>query len=554
MVRSHEHGAISTKPTLTSHAELPLQLTWLGNSYTQHFEHTGDLQDNDNAIFYHQRAIESTPHSDNNFPGRLSNLGGSYSDRFKYTGDLQDIDYAISHFQRAVESTPSGHVDLPYVLSNLGKSYIDCFTCMHDLKDINSAIFHLENAVKSIPINGAPSTLLNNLGASYLSRFNLTRNLQDIDLAISYLQRAVESTPSSYTNLPTWFNNLGNSYRSHSKHTNDLQDIDHSISYHQHAIESIPSGHAKLPSLLINLALSYTERFKSSGNLKDIDYAISHQESAIKSTPSGNAHLCIFFGNLGKSYELCFQHTHNLPDVQNSIAFYHQAAEGNGSPSARLVAAAVAALLSSELGDSGCLIDFALAISLLSELAGLEQTIHHQYAKLCGYPPVVPVAVANALHYNRPDLALEWLEQGRCLVWNQLNQLHTPVNSLHMRNPSLADRFVKVAKALESDGTCLALSSHSSYATLAEEIHIQDNTRDHTFHAADYRQLLKEIRDLPDFHDFLQPPNATNLLSSLRSDGPVIIFNLYEAQCDALALIAGIKKPLHIPLKNFSLV
>ena len=69
--------------------------------------------------------------------------------------------------------------------------------------------------------------------------------------------------------------------------------------------------------------------------------------------------------------------------------------------------------------------------------------------------------------------------------------------------------------------------------------------------AAEYKQLLEEIWGLLDFHDFLQPPKATDLLPS---NGLVIIFNLDKTQCDALALIAGIDKLLHIPLENFSLV
>jgi hypothetical protein len=38
--------------------------------------------------------------------------------------------------------------------------------------------------------------------------------------------------------------------------------------------------------------------------------------------------------------------------------------------------------------------------------------------------------------------------------------------------------------------------------------------------------LPEKIRSLPDFNDFLRPPKAVNLLSSLPSDGPVIIFNI----------------------------
>ena len=88
---------------------------------------------------------------------------------------------------------------------------------------------------------------------------------------------------------------------------------------------------------------------------------------------------------------------------------------------------------------------------------------------------------------------------------------------------------------------------------LADNIHLQDDTLNHTLHAAEYRQLLEEIRSLPDFNNFLRPPKAINLLSSLPSGGPVIIFNIHDARCDALALINTIEEPLHIPLKDFSL-
>ena len=115
----------------------------------------------------------------------------------------------------------------------------------------------------------------------------------------------------------------------------------------------------------------------------------------------------------------------------------------------------------------------------------------------------------------------------------------------------MADHFVKVASALESYGTCSS-SIFSPDSTLKEQIHIQDLTCKHTILSAEYNQLLKEIWDLPDFYDFLQPPNATYLFSSLPSDGPVVLFNVYTKYCDALVLIAGTEEPLHTPLEHFS--
>ncbi|KAF8797480.1 hypothetical protein BYT27DRAFT_7179347 [Phlegmacium glaucopus] len=555
---SHHQKAIRSTPS--GHADLPSLFSNVGNSYARRFERTGDLQDIDHAISHHQNAVKSTPSGHVNLPSRFNNLGTSYLDRFQHTGDLQDVDYAISHYQNAVESTPSGHADLPSLFNGLGNSYLCRFQRTGNLHDINHAISYHQKAIESTPSRHANlPNRFNSLGNSYLCRFEHTGDLQDIDHAISHHQNAVQSTPSGHADLPSrLFNSLGNSYLRRFERSGDLQDIDHALSHHQKAVESTPSGHADLPSLFNSLGISYVRHFERSGDLRDIDSGISYHQDAVKSTPSGHALLPDHFRNLGKSYFHRFKCTHHLSDIQHSVASFRQAAEANGTPSIRLASAISAATLSSVCDDldddSRCLTDFANAISLLSEVAGLEQTIHRRHVNLHGRSNIVGSAVATALCLDKADLALEWLEQGRCLVWNQLNQLRTPIDNLRIKNPSLANRFIQVASALESYGTRSTLSIPSSHATLAEDIRIQDDTRNHTLHATEYKQLLEEIRDLPDFHDFLQPPKASDFLSSLPSDGPVIIFNIHDTRCDALALIAGIKEPLHISLEDFSLV
>ena len=276
-------------------------------------------------------------------------------------------------------------------------------------------------------------------------------------------------------------------------------------------------------------------------------------QKAVECVPSGHANFPSLFRNLGNLYACRFDSTHYFPDVKHSITLYCQGAEANGTPSIQLACAKKAAILSSVHDLSQCLVNFSLAISLLSDVAGLEQTIHHCYANLHGHSDLVKSAVATALHLNKPDFALEWLEQGHCLVWNQVNQLHTPIENLHVRNPSLADRFIAATSALESYGSCSILSSPSFHPTLANDICLQDDTQNHTLYATQYKLLFAEIQSLPDFHNFLQPPKATDILSSLPSSGPVIVFNIHETGCDALTLIVGIEEPLHIPLDKFSL-
>ena len=596
---SHHQKALRSTPS--GDAELPGRLNNLGNSYLRRFEATGDLQDTEHALSYYQKGLKSTPSGHVDFLSFLSNLGNLYSCRSVRTGDRQDFEHALSHHQKVVESAPSGHADVPLWFNHLGTSYsrrfqrfgnlqdinhaisyhqkaVECapsgrkelpgwFSCLGNsylqrwertgnIQDIDDAIFYHQKAVQSTPSSRtflAPA--FNNLGKAYAARFHYTVDLEDIDHAISLQQKAVQSTPSGHAELPGLLDNLGTSYSRRFHCSESLQDIDHAISYHQKAIQSTPSGHTLLPAGFNHLGLSYTHRFKCTRDLQDIDCAISYHQKAVESTPSDHFGLPGLCRNLGSSYLDRFNSTDYLPDVQNSIASYRQAAEANGAPSIRLEAAVEAAMLSSVHDHSQSLTDFALAITLLSEVAGLELTIHRRHANLQPYSDLVGSAVATALRFDSTNRALEWLEQGRCLVWNQLNQLRTPIDNLRMKNPSLANRFIEVARDLESHGTSRsALFRPSPEPTLVEAIRLQDDTLNHNLHATEYKQLLEEIRALPDFHDFLQPPKATDIFSSLPNDGPLVIFNIHKTRCDALAVIAGIEEPLHIPLENFSLV
>ncbi|KDR79673.1 hypothetical protein GALMADRAFT_154472 [Galerina marginata CBS 339.88] len=573
----------SVKYTPSGDPDLPMGFNSLGNSYMRRFERTGNLQDIDLAIFNHRTAVKCTPSGDYKLPERLNNLGDSYLRRFERTGDLQNIVLAISNHESAVQSTPSGHVGLPHHLSSLGTSYLCRFERTGDLQDIDFAIsnhqiahdtlgtsylrrfnrtgdlhdiersiYHYQNAVRPTTFGNAYlPAMFSHLGTSYLCRFEHTGDPEDIEQAVSNHQSAVESTPSDHADFPRLLNSLGNSYALRYEHTGELEDINRAISNHLRVLQLTPPGHANLLMRFNNLGTSYLRRFRHTGNIEDIDSAISNYQSAIQSTPVGHTDLPRSLKNLGKSYSHRFNHTRHPHDLQNSIVSYRRGAEATGSPSDRLHCAKRAAMLSFMMNDdSRCLSDFALAISLLSEVAGLEQTIYRRHTNLQDHSDLVGPAVDAALTYNQPNLALEWLEQGRCLVWNQLNQLRIPLDDLQVTNPVLADRFVKVAGDLESHGARLSSSLPS---TFVEDVRLQAKTHNHTVLAAEYGQLLEEIRSLPGFHDFLQPPKTADLLSSMPTDGVVVIINVHKTRCDALALIPGAGEPMHIPLKDFSL-
>jgi hypothetical protein len=160
-------------------------------------------------------------------------------------------------------------------------------------------------------------------------------------------------------------------------------------------------------------------------------------------------------------------------------------------------------------------------------------------------------AAAAACSLGHIDKALEWLEQGRCLVWTQLNHLQTPIDDLVQHNPALAQHFLDVSKNLE----CVSARAGSLQPgmSLTEKISLEKEAHAHLNLANEWNKVCNTIRTtVPGFHNFLKPPLCSALIQNLPDSGPVVVVNVHHTQCDAIALIAGVDEPLHIQLPRFS--
>jgi hypothetical protein len=146
---------------------------------------------------------------------------------------------------------------------------------------------------------------------------------------------------------------------------------------------------------------------------------------------------------------------------------------------------------------------------------------------------------------------LEWLEQGRCLVWTQLNHLHTPIDDLAHHNPNLAHCFLDVSKRLE----CAAArnSPLQSGMPLSDNMSLEKEAHTHLTLAMEWNDLLHSIcTTVSGFHNFLQPSSCSTLIHNLPDSGPIVVVNVHHSRCDAIAITAGMDEPLHIPLPELS--
>ncbi|KAF8596916.1 hypothetical protein BDV93DRAFT_454084 [Ceratobasidium sp. AG-I] len=490
------------------HDTYAIMIAQHGSLLLLRFEISGGLNDLQGAIECCSHAWILIPEGDENRTKTLNNLGNSYKCRFERLGELEDINKAIDCQTQAVHLTPNGHPDMPSRFNNLGNSYARRFERLGELEDISRAIDCQSQAVHRTP-NGHPDMpgRFNNLGTSYLRQFERLGELEDISKAIDSQTQAVHLTPNGHPDMPSGFNNLGNSYKCRFERLGELEDIskaiDCAIRAYTRALEVLSGAHMLIPTLQLALGQSHLTR--------GVLFGDSH--------------------NMAKALEY----------------FIASACSSTGPPSVRLDAAKSWANLSLIIYPSNTLQAHHTAMLLLPELIWLGTTSARRYECITEVGAVAVEAAAAAISAKKYDLALEWLEQGRSIVWTQTLQLRMPYDVLSPVDPKLSQQLQHVSRELE----LASQRTPSNIIAGSDPMTLEQATLRHQHLTHQYEKLVAQARELPGFHDFMLPKTAAELKLAARS-GPVVVVNIHAEHCDALILSPQSNEVAHVPLPELS--
>jgi tetratricopeptide (TPR) repeat protein len=554
---THQH-AISLIPD--GHASKATYLTNLNFSLLCRFHRTGDLGDIDQSISTLQQAISLSTNDHASKATYLTSLGFSLQHRFSLTEDLGDIDLSILTLQRAVSLTPIDHADRAIPLSHLGISFQHRFICTGDLEEIDQSISTLQQAISLTPNDHAIKAIyLSNLGLSLQVRFDRTGHLGDIDQSISTLQQAISLTPNGHAGRAVPLSHLGVSLRARFDQTGHLGDIDDSISMLQQALPLTPNDRADRAILLSHLGVSLQCRFNCTGDLGDIDQSISALQQAVSLTPNVHPSKTIYLSSLGLSFLRRFVHTRDLGDIDktNQFSVEHdrtQAIEAlqtaskssAGSPNHRFRAAKNwTSLVKADF--AGAIDAHSIAMGLLPDVVWLGSTITQRYDNI-RYTLVgdmVSDAVTAAIAIQDYPKAVEWLEEGRSIIWGQLLNLRSPLDDLRTTDATRANRLKTIHNQLEE----LSMRAHLNFTS--QTWAFKQEAQHHRRLAKERQDIINEIRMKPGFKNFLQPMKFAQLAPAAQ-DGPVVMINVHPQRCDALILKPGDLNVTAVPLPHCS--
>ncbi|KAJ7474993.1 TPR-like protein [Mycena latifolia] len=542
-------AAVSLTPE--GHTAKPSQLNSLANSLRLRFERLGNLTDLNESVSTSRAAVNLTPEGHPAKPAWLNNLANSLSRCFEQLGNLTDLNESVSTFKAAVSLTPQGHPDMPSRLNNLGNSLVTRFKQCGDLTDLNESVSTFKAAVSLTP-KGHPDmpSQLNNLGNSLLICFERLGDLTDLNESVSTFKAAVSLTPEGHPVKPSRLNNLGNSLLTCSEQCGDLTYLNESVSTFKAAVGLTPEGHPAKPLQLHGLANSLLTRFEQHGNLNDLNESVSISKAAVSLTPEGHPDKASLLHNLGNCLHHRFNRLKDPHDCEEMLLQYsHAASSPTGSARTRFQASAMWAHYAQIHQPSSILPAYTIAVDLVPKLAWLGLSISDRHHRLLEAGPIVRAAASTAIEAHQYSKAVEWLEQGRSVIWGQFLTLRTPVDDLHITHPKLAAELVSISNLLETSGTQSGIEA----ADFEPSQSLQATAHQYHDHAVRRDKLLQQIRGLAGFEQFLLPKPISELSPAAKS-GPVVLLNTSSYRSDALILIpsAG-DKVMHVPLPDFTL-
>ncbi|KAJ7190790.1 CHAT domain-containing protein [Mycena pura] len=548
--------------TPEGHPEKLLCYNNLGISLRRRFQRLGDLNDLTQSVLRFEAAVRLTPQGHPHKPLFSNSLGNALLSRYERHGDLDDLNECVLRFEAAVMLTPEGHPDKPLCYSNLGISLRIRFERLDDLNDLNQSVLRHETAVR-LTSEGHPDkpTRHNNLGASLFRRFDRLGDLDDLNQSVLRFEAALMLTPDGHPHKPILYDNLGTSLAYRFKRLGDLDGLNRAVSSQEASIRLTADDDPSKPRYYNNLGHSLHCRFELLGDLTDINQSVSSTEAAVRLTPEDHPDKPVRYINLANALGSRFERHGDLDDINQSVLRLETAlmlAPDNhptnslllfhlGVVHIRFQAATLWAKHAQIHHHPSILHAYTTAIDLLPELAWLGLSMSDRYHHILQAGQVVRDAASAAIVRHDYQKAVEWLDQGRSVIWAQLLTLRTPVDDLKESHPDLAAQLISLSTSLETGGTQSGTADgiqSQSPQSIAENSHALALERNH---------LLQRIRELPEFERFLLPKSFFELSLAAKM-GPVAMLNISQYGCDALILMPGLAdEPIHVPLPDITL-
>jgi len=508
-----------------------------GSSLWAWYERSGDaiaLQEATDAL---RRASATDSAGDTRRASYLTNLATALQAGYERSGEMSLLEEAAVAARTAAATAPREARGHATHLSVLGNVLLSQYEATAGSEYLNAAEEAFRLAVAALPPQDADrASFYANLANALMEQHERTSGAGAGDEAVTLLRQAVAATPGGHAERTTYVSNLAISLFAKYQLTRETALLDEAIALSHQALAAMSPGQRDRGRVLSNLSYWLRLRYEAGGKGDDLNEAAAAALEGIRGLPGDHPYRCTFGVNLGAVLRARYRRDGDETDLAAATGAFRDAAQlATAPPATRLIAARQWAGQAADAGDwPEAVAGFRLALDLLARAAPRRLARADQEHELAEANGLASDAAASALHLGDATLAVRWLEQGRGLLLAQALETRTELTDLHLAAPALAERFEQLREALDAPGegrsglpSITALVTPSAFAV--------ERRRDLV---ARYAETVQQIRALPGFSGFLSPPSVGQLLAEAAA-GPIVMVNISQYRCDALALTPG---------------
>jgi tetratricopeptide (TPR) repeat protein len=300
----------------------------LGVNYLLRWSKTNEAPDFEQAVKYHQLALEAISPDAFEACARISfSLGLVFQKGYQKSANLEDLRHSAHHLEKAVLGLSPESKDFQACLGDLPKLYWKLYEETDHLEDLDRCIGYYEQVLATEPIELIDRVLcLSNLGTAYEEKFNSTGQEADLNRSIECSNLAYEATPSSHSWVrASILGQGGGELGLRFERTGRLTDLNQSIDYTQQALNAMHLNDPNYQIVVLSLGLGFFNRFSRTNQLTDLDQCINCHHRALKSTPEDDRGHAVILNNLGEAYNARFNRTMDIIDLQESIHYHKRA-------------------------------------------------------------------------------------------------------------------------------------------------------------------------------------------------------------------------------------
>ncbi|CAA7267076.1 unnamed protein product [Cyclocybe aegerita] len=510
---------------------------------------TGAPEDLENSIEYCLKVMKGSPPNNQHTGIYAAHLASALAERYQKSGRLDDLESAMKWIEVAIPKFGKDHPKAPWHLYVHSTVLLLRYRRHRNRADLELSIRQCKSSVElTRPDDPELLERQQQLSILYQDLFSQSRDLQHVMLALEVQQTVVDLTLRDHRYAADHFSTLAAIHSQIYEHKGGVEHREASMKWNHTALDSAKPDDPERHCYYFNLALQYYNRYTRLKDPDDLEVSLKLGNEALRLIPQDHPRTVRYHDVVAEASADRYNLLHDLPDRDKALESFKRSVQAsNGDPKLvwRVIRKWAEFAQLHKLPE--CIDAYGTGYRMLPELFWLGSDITSRHETLVKFEvaTVTTKAIAACIEYEQLERAVEFVEQSLALTFQQLLDLQTDLSALKEKFPGYASMLETISADLQK--IAITTRSQSPYGSSASRSSQWDLQRKL---AMKRDALLKTVRELPEFENFLLPVPFRSLRRA-ADKGPLVVINCSSKTCDAVIMSQG-GKLLHTRLRGVS--